>query len=313
MTKVKTKIDSLTSVIIPTYKRSPETWRNAVDSVLSQTYKNIEIIMVDDNTPESKYREENTKYIKNHYFDKVTYIKNERNLGGSLARNKGIAAASGNYITFLDDDDEFIDYKIEKQLDFMIKNNYDASFSNLLIFFNNKLVDIRKFNRIKDFNNDSLLRYHVTNQITGTPSFMLKTDIVKQVNGFDEALMGQEFFLMLKIINSSAKIGYFNEYTVKVNRSEDSISFNNSKIDGEQKIFETKCSYSDKLNKREYAYIKFRHFVICAVAYYRLKEYRKVIPNLIKALLCSPLAAFGEILKSLFKKILILSERRKSG
>ena len=108
----------LVSVVIPTYGRS-ELLGRAIDSVLDQTYDNIEIIVVDDNDSNSEHRmhTENVlqTYLKN---DQITYLKHEKNSGGSVARNTGIKASSGEYVALLDDDDEWFPEKLEKQISY---------------------------------------------------------------------------------------------------------------------------------------------------------------------------------------------------
>lgn len=108
----------LVSVVIPTYGRS-NLLNRAIDSVLDQTYNNIEIIVVDDNNPDSKHREytENLlqKYIENH---EILYIKHQKNSGGSAARNTGIKLSKGEYIALLDDDDEWFSHKLEQQISY---------------------------------------------------------------------------------------------------------------------------------------------------------------------------------------------------
>ena len=96
----------LVSVIIPTYNR-PTYLRRCLESVLNQTYKNIEIFVVDDNNPETEARIE-TEKIMNEYVNgkNVTYLKHNFNKNGSAARNTGWKHSSGKYITFLDDDYE---------------------------------------------------------------------------------------------------------------------------------------------------------------------------------------------------------------
>lgn len=110
--------DPLVSVVIPTYGRSHLLSR-AIESVLSQTYSNVEIFVVDDNgreTPQQKETEEKLlEYIQNNL---VTYLKHENNAGGSAARNTGIKASSGDYIALLDDDDEWFPQKLEKQIEY---------------------------------------------------------------------------------------------------------------------------------------------------------------------------------------------------
>ena len=96
------------SVIIPTYKGSDNLIR-AIKSVLNQTYKNIEIIVVDDNDENSIFRKENEERLKSFIDDnKIIYLKHKCNKNGAAARNTGLRKSSGAYITFLDDDDYFL-------------------------------------------------------------------------------------------------------------------------------------------------------------------------------------------------------------
>ncbi|MDU7110930.1 MAG: glycosyltransferase family 2 protein, partial [Clostridium perfringens] len=110
------------SVIITTYKRADMLSR-AINSVLNQTYKNMEVIVVDDNNEDSDHRR-NTEAIMNQYCDdkRVLYIKHKINKNGAVARNTGIKVATGQIITFLDDDDYYLDTKIEKQLEYLVNN-----------------------------------------------------------------------------------------------------------------------------------------------------------------------------------------------
>lgn len=106
----------MVSIIIPSFKR-PLSVVKAVDSCLAQTYSDIEIIVVDDNDPgteDRKRTEEAMERFKDH--PQVKYLKHDRNRKGSAARNTGIRAAQGEYITFLDDDDVMFSEKIEKQV-----------------------------------------------------------------------------------------------------------------------------------------------------------------------------------------------------
>lgn len=109
--------DILISVVIPTYSRNV-TLKNAIESVLAQTYQNFEILVVDDNPPDSEWRKSTQELMKEYEENpKIRYIRNARNLGGAGARNEGIKEAKGEYIAFLDDDDEYLPQKLEKQLD----------------------------------------------------------------------------------------------------------------------------------------------------------------------------------------------------
>lgn len=98
----------LVSVIIPTYNRAGRC-KTAVESVLSQTHGNVEVIVVDDGSKDG------TGDIIRGMDDRVKYIS-QANAGVSAARNKGLAAATGDYIAFLDSDDAWLPWKLEAQL-----------------------------------------------------------------------------------------------------------------------------------------------------------------------------------------------------
>jgi glycosyltransferase involved in cell wall biosynthesis len=100
------------SVIIPTFNRVSTIIR-AIESVLNQTYKNIEIIVVDDGSTD------NTKDILSQYNIKYISIDNQ---GVSTARNLGVKAAKSDWIAFLDSDDEWIPSKLEEQVQFSLEN-----------------------------------------------------------------------------------------------------------------------------------------------------------------------------------------------
>lgn len=105
------------SVIITTFGK-PEKLERAINSVVNQTYKNIELIVVDDNNPNTENRVA-VESIMNKYLDKqqngieMKYIKHAENLNGSAARNTGIKASIGEYIAFLDDDDIYLPERVE--------------------------------------------------------------------------------------------------------------------------------------------------------------------------------------------------------
>lgn len=98
------------SIVIPTYNRSRFVCE-AIESVLNQSFKDFEIIVVDDGSTD------NTKEALKKYSNHISYIYQD-NRGRSLARSAGIKAAKGDYIAFLDDDDIWLPGKLEKQVDF---------------------------------------------------------------------------------------------------------------------------------------------------------------------------------------------------
>lgn len=104
------------SIIITTYKREVGILQRAIKSVLAQTYKELELIVVDDSPATYAHREAIRKYVTSISEIPTLYIQHERNMGACIARNTGIDNSSGEYICFLDDDDEWLPQKLEKQL-----------------------------------------------------------------------------------------------------------------------------------------------------------------------------------------------------
>ena len=134
------------SVIIPVYKTSKylEEWLN---SVINQTYKNLEIIIIND------YSKDNSLEIINKYKDKrIKLINLKENSGVAVARNEGIKSSIGDLICFLDSDDYWNLKKIEKQVKFIKKHNYAFIYSDYAYLNNNKKkrVSVPKFITYKE-------------------------------------------------------------------------------------------------------------------------------------------------------------------
>lgn len=99
------------SVVIPTYNRA-ELLSRAIDSVLAQTYDDFELVVVDDGSTD-----DTEAVVTGYDDDRVRYLAHETNEGANPARNTGIEAAEGEYVAFLDSDDEWQPRKLEAQLD----------------------------------------------------------------------------------------------------------------------------------------------------------------------------------------------------
>ena len=125
------------AVIIPVYNRESSI-KDAVESVLLQTYKPSEIIIIDDG---SFFPIE--KILKN-YKSHIKIYRNEENKGVSAARNIGIEISKSKYIAFLDSDDIFIPEKLEKQIKFMEENNFPISHTNEFWFRKETFVNQTK-------------------------------------------------------------------------------------------------------------------------------------------------------------------------
>ena len=115
--------EALVSVVIPVYNRE-DTIQRAVDSVLNQTYSNIEVLVVDDGS-----KDNSLEMLKKYHNDnRVKIFCQEFNQGANAARNRGIREAKGEYIAFHDSDDEWLPDKLEKQIKRMEYGDFHVSF-----------------------------------------------------------------------------------------------------------------------------------------------------------------------------------------
>lgn len=291
------------SVIIPTYKRS-EFLERAIESALNQTYTNIEIIIVDDNDPNSSFRIDTEKKMEKYQANtKIRYIKNKSNLGGALARNEGIFKATGDFITFLDDDDIYLPEKIAIQVKFMVDNKLDLSFTDV-IFHNSDsiLVDYREHYYIKQLANEELLKQHILHHLTPTATYMFKTEKVKKIGGFDDVQMGQEFMLMLKAIESGFNIGYLaSAHVIQYLHDGERISVGQKKLEKEVELYNFKKKYFKVLNIRQRRYVKFRHHAVMTIVGLRSKKFKLTMKHLLKAISASPQDCFLEVINHIKK------------
>ncbi|MBN1445976.1 MAG: glycosyltransferase family 2 protein [Candidatus Omnitrophica bacterium] len=157
------KSTPLVSVIIPVYNRA-ELLDRTLKSILSQTYKNLEIIVIDDGSSED------IKTIINTFGDgRTVYLKHNANKGISAARNTGLAAAKGDFIEFLDSDDEYLPEKTERQIEILKKTGADVVYCARWICKNG----FRKYELRKRW-------FCLLQQI------MMKKECVEKIGRFDE-------------------------------------------------------------------------------------------------------------------------------
>lgn len=193
----------LVSVVIPTHNRSSLVI-NAIRSVLNQTYNDIEVIVIDDASTD-----DTEKTIESIGINSLKYIKITNSQGGNYARNLGIESASGSYIAFLDDDDEWLPTKVEEQINVFKKNNdIGLVYTGASVIYSSKDYRyIRHPRHNGDLSKDILIR----NLIGTTSSVMVKKDIIDQVGGFDNNMPAlQDYDLWIRVAQVT-KIEYIDK------------------------------------------------------------------------------------------------------
>ncbi|WP_372995843.1 glycosyltransferase family 2 protein [Lutispora sp.] len=263
----------IVSVIIATYHRE-HTLEKALLSLARQTYKQLEIIVVDDNADSiwSKKVDDIVCRIKLGFQTQIVLIKNEMNKGSAETRNIGIRAASGEYITFLDDDDVYLPDKVKNQLEHMLEEDSDYSLTDLYLYDENgKLLEIRTRKYIKENSKEDLLRYHFMHHMTGTDTMMFKRDYLLSIGGFPPINVGDEFYLMQKAIEGGGKFSYLPVCDIKayVHTHTDGLSSGESKINGENELYRHKKKFFHLFGNKDTRYMQMRHYAVLAFAKYR--------------------------------------------
>lgn len=195
----------LVSVVIPTYNRA-SLLRRALQSVFTQTFTSLEIICVDDASSD------NTEEVVKACADpRLRYIRHATNRGGSAARNTGIRAATGDYIAFLDDDDEWLPEKIERQL--KVLETYDAVLCSAKVTSAqpSEIAGVRAV-VLDDFRTSPYA-------VGGTGVLMAKAKVLRETL-FDESLPRcQDWDLFIRIAHKY-RIGFLDERLLKYNNGE---------------------------------------------------------------------------------------------
>ncbi|MCS0670398.1 glycosyltransferase family 2 protein [Cytobacillus firmus] len=219
----------LVSVIIPTYRR-PLKLSRAIDSVLNQTYSDIEIIVVDDNNPNTDERIETEELMKKYSGEeKVKYVKHKYNKNGSAARNTGFKNSTGNYIMFLDDDDEFLPSKVEVQVNCLEQrdSSWGACYTKYKRLRNGKIDTVCAENREGNLYFDELCRNLF---IQAGSNLMIRRDVYEELDGFDESFQRNQDIEFAVRLLKKYKLAYVDEMGLIYHRHSGKRFFDMEKI-----------------------------------------------------------------------------------
>ena len=178
--------DILVSVVVPAFNR-PSLLHRAIMSVIDQTHRNLEILVVDDGSTEDV-----RSLLKDFSDDRINYLRHEINKGVSAARNTGTRHSHGEYIAFLDSDDEWLPDKIKSQLEDLRKKtpSYHASYCGREEYDDEKMKVIERSEFVRD---GSLLSELLFRNCVGTASSVLmQKECLNRLGGFDEKMHADE-------------------------------------------------------------------------------------------------------------------------
>jgi teichuronic acid biosynthesis glycosyltransferase TuaG len=215
------KFQPLVSIITPSYN-STKFIPDTINSVLSQTYSNWEMLIVDDCSKDES-RQVIGEFTKKD--ERIKLIELTENSGAAVARNTAIKAAKGKYVAFLDSDDLWVPTKLEKQIQFMEENDYAFTYSKYqLMDVNGKLLD-----RVIEVPNNIEYRSLLSNNIIGCLTAVVNVEKTGQIE-MPNIRTRQDFALWLSILKSGIKAYGLQEVLAHYRLVPGSISSNKIKV-----------------------------------------------------------------------------------
>lgn len=202
-----TTLQPLVSVILPSYNRA-HTLRRAIDSVLAQTFRDFELIVVDDGSADSTQ-----DLVAAIADDRLRYVKHRRRKGASAARNTGIDNAKGQYVAFIDSDDAWLPHKLERQ---MMHVSSTGEAEGRVVWYTQSLkVDgIRRAVRPRrgKHPNESVADYvFCANMDINTITALLRRDLAAEIRFREESRTHEEVDFFMRLESAGARFEFLPE------------------------------------------------------------------------------------------------------
>ena len=219
-------LSPLVSVVIPAYNRK-HTLKRCIDSVLQQTYRNFEIIIVDDCSTDGTMEFVEAEYGSVSDID-IIYVRNDSNLGASGSRNAGVSYASGEYIAFHDSDDEWFPDKLEKQMQHFMASDSNVGAVYSLFYMDEKRQTVWP-PRKADMSWKSGHVFHtlLISPLVGMITLVVRKRVFLEIGGFREQLNSLEDYELTIRIAQKYKIDLVDEVLAVAYESESSVGKRN--------------------------------------------------------------------------------------
>ena len=290
----------LVSVVIPTYKR-PKSLKNTIQSVLDQTYSNLEVLIVNDNTAGDVYSQELYKMIADIPDNRVRLVEQKYHINGAAARNAGIRVAKGEYIAFLDDDDTWEPEKIQRQVEILsnLEESWGAVACLAKVYRNGRLVKCSLPYRDGNILLDVLQR----RVGLGMGSVLIRRKALDQCSYFDENLKRHQDLQLFAFLTEKYKVKLDPVYLYNIETGDAQNRPTAEKLVQIKKdYFNSISSVMDNLPKKEQQLIHALHNFEQAYAYFKERKYREVAVRIF-AVIKSPKAVYLSVERSARKTI----------
>ncbi len=254
----------MVTIIIPTYG-TPQFLKKSIESVISQTYTDWELIIVDDNNPDTEARKETQKLVAEFTKadSRIRYIQHTHNKNGAAARNTALVEAKGEYVSFLDSDDEYMPNRLAKCVKVL-----EASEDNVAGVYTGcefrrggktylRYADVKTGNFLVD---TLACRFMFC---TGSNIFMRKS-VVDKMNGFDEAfLRHQDYEFLVRVFEKYSLKAIHEVLVIKNNEN-----FNLPNIDKMEAVkrqyLEKFASIIQMLPEKDRKYVYYANYISLA-------------------------------------------------
>lgn len=273
---IDTKDHPHISVIIPTYNRASMLGR-AIQSVLDQTYRDFELIVVNDCSSD------NTEEVVMSFADeRIRYIRHPSNKGGSAARNTGISSSRGDYIALLDDDDEWLPNKLEMQVDLLdrLPEDYGVVYSGYRAEQRGEILG-----EYSPIYRGDVYHQMLKGCFIGSPTILIRKICFEKAGRFDETLPSCQDWDMWIRLAKYYKFDFIPEVLAVYNIHGDQIKFNPSKyVYGVNKVlakYREDFSKNKKILSYQYKYL--------AILYYAVGDKAEGTRFMLKSIKLNPL------------------------
>lgn len=248
------KNEPLVSVIMAVYKEPLHYLREAIESILNQTYENLEFIIVLDNPENSEANEFLISYVKSD--SRVQLIVNEENMGLALSLNKAIKLANGTFIARMDADDVSKLNRLSVQVEYLVQNpEVDLIGTNVeKIDKNGNGLGLMAAPNLEKYEPKQIIKYRT---VAFHPTWLLKKSLYEEMSFYNPLLVAQDYDFLYRCILQGRNIFNLKDVLLEYRISGQNVSVEKSLVQLKTKFFVQKYSSNTKFDVLQYRkYIK---------------------------------------------------------
>ncbi len=218
----------LVSIIMSVYNEDIYILEESISSILNQTYKNIEIVIVNDNPTRMDLEEFLNEKAKSN--PRIVYLKNEKNIGLVNSLNRALKVTKGCYIARMDADDISYSNRIESQLSYIIEKKIDFVGANALKIDedDNVIGEILVPNEEKD-----IIKYYKSRSCLLHPTWLMKKSVYEMLGGYHNIFSCEDYDFVMRAIKKGIKVGNVPRFLLKYRIRKSGVS---SSFESEQRV-----------------------------------------------------------------------------